>query len=269
MQHPSSLPEPHRVFIDRAVSSLASDPRIVGVAAAGSYADDCMDEFSDIDLVIAVDPEAYAAFVDDRQRIAESLGSLLVGFTGEHVGEPRLLVCLYGSPTLHVDLKFVKVEDAGNRVDDPVVLWERDGALTRVLSESRAHYPSPDPQWVEDRFWVWVHYAATKLGRGELLETGEFLSYMRTTVLGPLGLAQLGLRPARLRRVEQVAPELAAALARTCATLEPHSLLDGMDATIELYRRLREGAGDVIARTAAEDAAVDYLGEVRGRLIFP
>ena len=33
-------------------------------------------------------------------------------FTGEHVGESRVLICLYGPPLLHVDLKFVSLSDA-------------------------------------------------------------------------------------------------------------------------------------------------------------
>jgi hypothetical protein len=33
-------------------------------------------------------------------------------FSGEHVGEPRALICLYGPPLLPVDLKFVSLSDA-------------------------------------------------------------------------------------------------------------------------------------------------------------
>ena len=89
---PRTLPEPHRHFLDRAVALLAADPRIVGVAATGSYADDRMDESSDIDLVIAVAPEDHAAILAERHRIAAAIGPLIAGFTGEHVGEPRLLI---------------------------------------------------------------------------------------------------------------------------------------------------------------------------------
>jgi hypothetical protein len=46
-----NIPRLQGEFIERAVSVLAADPRIVGVAAAGSYADNQMDEFSDVDLV--------------------------------------------------------------------------------------------------------------------------------------------------------------------------------------------------------------------------
>ena len=65
------------------------------------------------------------------------LGPLLACFTGEHVGEPRLLIALYGPPLLHVDLKFVAERDLDVRVEDGRVLWQRDGALDRALAPRR------------------------------------------------------------------------------------------------------------------------------------
>ncbi|NRS94850.1 hypothetical protein DFH40_002566 [Clostridium beijerinckii] len=47
--------------------------------------------------------------MNERIKIAESLGTLLSAFTGEHVGEPRLLICLCEPELLHVDLKFVSI----------------------------------------------------------------------------------------------------------------------------------------------------------------
>jgi hypothetical protein len=160
-------------------------------------------------LLVAVAPEAFA------EVLAAQLGPLLVAFTGEHVGEPRLLICLYGPPPLHVDLIFIAVADAAARVDEPVVLWERGTVLSDALRQGEARYPQPDAQWIEDRFWVWIHYAATKVGRGELFEAHEFLSFLRMNVLSPPGLLRRGLRPAGVRRVEQLAPDLAAELQRT------------------------------------------------------
>ncbi len=71
-----------------------------------------MDEFSDLDLVVLVDSEKYQDVLKDRKEIAKRIGPLLESFTGEHVSEERLLVCLYDPPLLHVDLKFVSLTDA-------------------------------------------------------------------------------------------------------------------------------------------------------------
>jgi predicted nucleotidyltransferase len=263
---PRTLPELHRCFLDRAIEVLAADPRIVGLAAAGSYADDRMDAYSDIDLVVAVAPDDHAAVLAERHRIATSIAPLVAAFTGEHVGEPRLLICLYSPPLLHVDLKFVALPDAAVRVDDPVVLWERGGALTEALQQRQAQYPAPDAQWIEDRFWVWIHYAAAKIGRGELFEAHDFLSFLRTRVLAPMALVQLGLRPSGVRRIEQVAPALATRLATTLAALEPSDALRAVHAAVVLYRELRAGvASKLELRSDAEAAAVAYLTEVSRR----
>ena len=64
MLHPSSVPPRHREFLDHAVPRLSADDRIAGVAAAGSYADNAMDAFSDIDLVIACESDDHAGPAD-------------------------------------------------------------------------------------------------------------------------------------------------------------------------------------------------------------
>jgi predicted nucleotidyltransferase len=264
---PSTLPDLHRAFIANAVDKLAADSRVIGIAAAGSYADDEMDEFSDIDLVVAVEPAHHAAVMGDRKRMVSQIGPLLTSFTGEHVGEPRLLICLFGPPLLHVDLKFIPLEDAAKRVDDPVVLWERLGRLTAVMSEGEARYPCPDLQWVEDRFWVWIHYAAAKVGRGEFYEAAEFLSFLRSSVFGPLGKRQLGLRPTGVRRLEELAPELADELKRSVAASEARSILAAIHVCVDLYRRMRSADPVPIhMRTKAETGAMEYVTEIEQRL---
>lgn len=266
-----SIPERHATFLERALARLGEDPRIVGVAAAGSFAGSAMDEFSDLDLVIAVEPAALADVMAQRQRIAAGLGPLVAGFTGEHVGEPRVLICLYdgdaGEPPLHVDLKFVALPDAVVRVDDPVVLFEREGRLSAVLGVGEGRYPAPDLGWIEDRFWVWVHYAALKIGRGELFEAVDFLAFLRNQVLGPLILAEAGAPPAGVRRVEFAATMRAAQLRETVAAYDRDSCLRCLEAAVALYRSLRAsvGAGEVVANTAAERVALAYLADIAAR----
>jgi len=86
---PSSAPAAQRQFVINAVPILRSDPRIVGVTAAGSWADDSMDEHSDVDLVIAVRSCSFDEVMVERELIASAMGNLVACFTGEHVGEPR------------------------------------------------------------------------------------------------------------------------------------------------------------------------------------
>ena len=267
MAERSGPPEPHASFLRAALARLREDPRLVGVGAGGSYLAGTMDEFSDLDLVIAVEPAAQAAVRDEREKIARSLGPLLTAFTGEHVGEPRLLICLYGPPLLHVDLKFVSLPDVAERVEDPAVLWERDGRLTAALSVRPPRWPQPDLQWIEDRFWVWVHYGATKIGRGELFEACDFLAFLRAQVLGPLALARHGAHASGVRRLELLAPEPAAEMRATIAAYDRRSCALALGRVAEMYRRLRRTAAaqSLVPRAEAEKAAMAYLEEVASR----
>ena len=90
---------------------------------------------------------------------ARHFGDLISGFTGEHVGEPRVLICLYDKPLLHVDIKFLTLPEFYDRVENPVVLFERNNQLSDIINSTNAVWPQPDFQWIEDRFWTWVHYA--------------------------------------------------------------------------------------------------------------
>ncbi|CAN7201881.1 MULTISPECIES: nucleotidyltransferase domain-containing protein [Acidovorax] len=263
IHHPRSTPQLHRDFLDRAVSILAADSRVVGVAAAGSYSADLMDDYSDLDLVVVCEGASFDEVMQSRKQVASKLGRLVAAFTGEHVGEPRLLICLYGPPALHVDLKFVRIEDLKDRVDQPTVLWERDVRLTEALAHGKRAFPPPDHQWIEDRFWVWVHYGASKIARGELQEALDFFSFLRGCVLGPLGLERAGKAPIGVRRVELV-PELASLLANTVATLNAPALLEALENTIAAYRTLR--ASTVKVNTDGEYVAMNFLHQVRSQM---
>ena len=228
-----------------------------------------MDDQSDVDLVLAVVPTSIDDVMGNRVAIASRLGLLLAAFTGEHVGEPRLLVCLFDSPLLHVDLKFVSSDDLVRRVEDPVILWERDGALTSAFSSSRAEWPPVDPQWVEDRFWVWVHYIAAKMIRGELFEALNSLAYLRAQVLAPLAAATEG-KPARgVRHVERDLTSHVEGLRRTVATYDQDSCGAALRAAIAQYRALRALAASsgFVFRSEAEHAATRYLDDTLARSV--
>lgn len=264
---PTSLPAWHRPFVERVCELFARDTRVVGIAAGGSWLTDSMDAFSDLDFVVVTENDAHASALADALMFAESMGSLVGAFTGDHVGEPRLLICLYdGTPPLHVDFKFVAERDLDVRVEDPAVLWERDGRVTAALTRGDASYPAPSVQWIEDRFWVWVHYITTKIGRGEMYEVLDALAFLRARVLGPLALVRAGARPAGVRRIEVLAPAAAESLAATVATRDAADGIRALRAAIELYVSLRGDDVAVVRRTDAERVARRYLDDISAGL---
>lgn len=251
----------HRSFLEGAIPKFRTDARLLGLAAAGSFIGGRLDEHSDLDLVVISGPDVTNDVLRDGSRIAATLGPLLAAFVGDHVGEPRLLICLYGPPLLHVDLKFLSIEELAHRVEDPVVLWDRRGAVGAAMSLAQGLYPPPRFQWIEDRFWVWMHYTETKVARGELFEAIDALTFVRARVLGPLVLAEAGAQPNGVRRVEQRAPERGALLQSTVPSYDRDSCRNALAATMALYADLRErlAPATLVRRGEAERAVRDFL----------
>jgi len=254
------MPALHAEFLDRALGILPEIPGVVGVGAGGSFVTGGLDDQSDLDLVLGVEPSHWPEILERRRDITTSLGPYLAGFSGEHLGEPRLFICLYGPPLLHIDLKFVSLDDVHERVEDPVILWERDRALSRAFDRSEASYPTPRRAWIEERFWVWIHYGGTKVERGELFEAINMLGFLRLSVLGPLHLQRIGEQPDGVRRIEKRAPEFAEALAETVASLDAQSCFRALRACVALYQRLRSD-GDT-RPSSAEIEVLRYLEDV-------
>jgi hypothetical protein len=143
------------------------------------------------------------------------------------------------------------------------VLWERDDRLRNAMAASAAMYPEPDAAWIEARFWVWVHYAAARIGRGELFEVLDHLAFIRSRVLGPMGLRQGGARPSGVRRVEIAVPQFADQLRETLATYSAADCCRALRRTVALYRALRSIP---LVDRRAEEAAMSYLAQIEQRV---
>ena len=247
-------------FIQTSVKALTKDDRVLGVAAGGSFILGEMDEYSDLDLVLYIEASGYEAILKTNQILASEIGPLLQSFSGDHVGEPRLLICLYGPPLLHVDLKFVSLEDVHDKVETPRLLWERDRRVSSLLAEKDAHFPQPDRTWIQARFWTWVHYILTKIGRGELFEAVDALGFIRGRVLGPLYLSQTKFRPQGVRKLETaLSMDLLKQFERTIPRYEAKSCLAALEASIKLYEAQEIEPPSATMRTLI----LEYMDEIK------
>jgi hypothetical protein len=120
---------------------------------------------------------------------------------------------------------------------------------------------------MEDRFWVWIHYGASKIGRGELFEAHDLLAFLRGQVLGPLMLQTVNARPSGVRHVEQAAAGWAREMQATVARYEPRSSAVALRAAAQIYRALRGAAATpaLVVRRDAEAAAMAYLDGILAR----
>ncbi len=262
---PSMLPQLHHDFVERVRAEVSRDTRLAALLAGGSYIHGGFDHYSDLDFVIVVDAAHHAEVMAARKAFAGRIGGLLSSFTGEHVGEPRLLICLYGPPLIHVDLKFIVADDLDRLIERPAALFIRDGSeIEARLDSAVIHWPDRVPEWFEQRAWVWLHYGAAKLGRGELLEAMGMLAFFRDQVLGPMLHRRAG-RPQRgVRRMEALDAHASDLLARTVATHDPGSIRNALSAAADLYLDLR---GDDPPREAVAHMPamlLRYLAESAG-----
>lgn len=254
-------------FVNKALAVIKKKDSILGLTVGGSWLTSEIDEYSDLDLILVTkekvsdDPALMFSY-------ASSFGKLLSAFTGEHVGEPRLLICLYDDPLLHVDIKFLTLDEVNSRVEDPVILYDTNMQLKNILSKTEPKYPYPDYQWIEDRFWVWIHYATTKIGRGELFEALDFLSSVRMMVLGPLLQLKNGHLPRGVRKVEMnLSPDDLNKLIQTTARYEKSSIITALETSVQLYRELRKYlfSNEIQWQKQTELKTVEYLQLIKAR----
>lgn len=137
-----------------------------------------------------LDGRSYADVMASRMAFANTLPDFVSGFTGEHVGEPRLLIGLYGPPLLHIDLKFVLASDLDHQIERRAVLFARHPMeIGTHIQAAEVKWPNLPSEWFEARAWIWLHYAATKLARGELYEAIGMLGFFREQVLARCSIA--------------------------------------------------------------------------------
>ena len=252
-------------FADKAAEILKDDKDVIGLAVAGSWLTNEIDEFSDLDLILVTQSKVSG----DKHKMldyAKRFGQLLSGFTGEHVGEPRVLICLYDNPLLHVDIKFLTLKEFHQRIETPHILLDTDGQLKSVLEQTEPKFPYPDYQWIEDRFWIWVHYALLKIGRGEYVEAFDFLGFLRMVVFGPLLHIKNGNLPRAVRKVEtSLTTNDFDLLKATIPNYSKSSLLDSLQNSVKLYRELRNElfTEAVTANGTTEERVMKYFEQIK------
>lgn len=255
------LPEAHGSFLLRALPVLQAEPPVQAVIVSGSAVTGNMDEWSDLDLVVLVDDAAERTFTGQHFVVVQRLGTLLTAHRADHFGEPRLLICLYDAPLLHVDLKFMAVKDAGTLRYASELLWSR-GEPPQLPAP--APPPTPDLQWYADRLPGWAHYMGTKLGRGELFEAMASLEFFRARFMVPLITIEAGRAPRGPRRLEETGSPRLGDLRRTYCPCDRGEILKAAELAFGMVQALLDALGGVRRHAQAEARAVGFLRGVGG-----
>lgn len=167
---------------------------------------------------------------------------------------------------MHVDIKFLTLDEFYTRIETPTILLDKSGQLEAALNHSQAKFPYPDYQWIEDRFWTWIHYALLKIGRGEYLEAFDFMGWLRMVVLGPLLHIKNNNLPRGVRKVEKdLSQSDFEKLKQTIPNYDRQSLLESLKNAVLLYRKLRTTlfSDEIRVQPDTEDKVMTYFKEIK------
>jgi len=240
-----------------------NEPDVVGMGLAGSFADGKPDAYSDLDVRMVLANGAFDRIFPRRLELARNCGPLLAAFTGEHVGEPNLLITLY-EDLVHVDYLFAEVSQTAEKNEGrrTLVLWQRDDEVVQAFSRTYVADPVREVTYAESRIWTWVWYVQTKILRGELWEAVSGLNSVRDVVLFRLLAIARAQRYRGARYAEESLGEHRTDFARTLATIDQESLLSALRAEVDLYLRLADpllALHGVEPQRAARDAVLSAL----------
>jgi hypothetical protein len=248
-------------FLDRAVSIAEKDSRFTGLAL--HQESDHEHEFTDLELVFLCAPISFGDCAADLKGLADALGPLLLSYEQEKSDAEREITCLYDEPLRRIDLRLLPTDGAA-MLHNPKVLWERDGALTNELAKYRDQVPPIDLQWMEDRFWLWMHSAATALKEGAVFEALHQMSCLRTRILAPMLLRKQAQPIDALKRLEQAGGEELSSLRATVPLYDARSCELSLREAAKLYVGLRETLApeELVRHRRAEMAVMRHLHTV-------
>lgn len=233
---------PHTDFVKTATTILNQDQRLLGLAIGGSWMSGELDEFSDLDFYVVLSESALHLNFEEKRSIIAPLGKLLGCYHNGH--DARVIVSLYeaAAQLLHVDWKWISLQEFEIRVENPNVLFEREGLLSQTITVyPSGGYKIPEIEKEEIRFWTWMHYVLGKIGRGEIIEAFDYLCEVRSVSLGPLLLHKNQMPARRMRHAEQLPAQDLAMLQKTIPTsCTANSCLEATINMMQLFKELRQ-----------------------------
>jgi predicted nucleotidyltransferase len=206
----------HEEIARKAVDLLVADAEVVGLYLAGSFALGQPDKYSDVDLYVVIPDGSKAEVLRRAASMVQDVGKVATWFPATHLGDPSQLIVFYeADPPIHVDFEYVEVRELTPRAKDKdiIILVDRSGDVARHREASgKVDPPRQDEQveqlqYLEDRFWGWSWYTASKIARGELWEARDAIEYIRSNVLVALADIGLGTPPEGNRRLESKYPD--------------------------------------------------------------
>ncbi len=237
---------------DALVARAESDPDIVGAALVGSAARDAEDEWSDIDLVLQLAPdanepeiaEAWSQYIDDSYGVADTLDVF--------AGAVRYRVFLLES-SLQIDVSFWPHDQF--RATEPSfrLLFGEPGEPTIPATPHIAH--------IIGMGWLYALHARSAIARGKLWQAVMMLDDLRDQVIA-LKCVRYGLNPWHGRDADSLPlHERTALLASRAERVDREALAEAQGLlVVHLLEEIRQHDAVLADRLRAPFAALAESG---------
>ena len=213
-------PATREAILNRLLTALRSDKRIVGLLVVGSGAEGFEDDHSDIDMcaVMTVADDVQPAFQEWGVKIREMFP---VFHSLESVRGPNvyLWVCLLEN-FLEIDLCFLNLDDLRATRNRWKTVFDRSGRIESIMQSSWENRPKPD---LEEAYcsrlspiWHCIKHAAIAVQRKQPWRAVFELEQIRNRTIELRGLRD-GLETKRFRHVDQMSEDFLTGIERTLA----------------------------------------------------
>lgn len=243
MTPPQPGPHPaHQTVIRRFVAACQHDERVLAAFLGGSYARGAADAYSDLDLYLITNDEAYDHFVAERQAFLRRLGTPLFMRDFTDYGFDLILFTLADGTEGELGLgragHFTHIHGGPY-----TVLLDKRGVLAGAVFPVAA-VPEADQvetlRAVTGWFWHDLSHFITALGRGRVWAAAGALEDLRRACVNLARLRHDFTAPADgYEKLEQALPvEQLAPLAATFVPLDPVALLRAALIIVRFYQEV-------------------------------
>lgn len=233
-------------LIERFVAACRADDRVVAAFLGGSLAAGTADDYSDLDLYLITQDEAYKSFFSDRQEFMRRLGMPVFAEDFSEFGFDMVPFIyedgVYGELALAPESNFLHIHGGPY-----TVLVGKKGLLDSVTFPYFA--PGMDDRRREVKhalvwFWLELLHAAKSLARGRVWSGGSYIETLRRYIKTLLDHQyNRSAAPGSWAPLEAtISDEDRAVVEATFCRLEPADMARALSALVIAYRRVAPAA---------------------------
>jgi len=160
------LAEQRDALLERLMARLRDDERVAAVWLSGSFGRTTADDWSDLDLHVAVRDESFAAWLEEREALLAGVGELLMVLPGPASERGEYQGVMFAGPVL-LDLAVHPVSMA-IRDTETLLLFERFTIPLREIGDLPDDARRSQLRNQVDFFWAMTPIAVKHAGRGNM-----------------------------------------------------------------------------------------------------